>query len=130
MIHAYKNNGYNIVLDVNSGSVHVVDDVVFDLVEVVESKLQEKYGTAAAAEDNNGVDEADLNWLFDEVKNISDISEKYSQDEVREALEEILELRASEVLYTDDVYENYVDEFQNRDTVVKALCLNICSGFH
>ena len=32
MIHAYKNNGYNIVLDVNSGSVHVVDDVVFDLV--------------------------------------------------------------------------------------------------
>ena len=51
MVHAYKNNGYNIVLDVNSGSVHVVDDVVFDLVKVVEEKLCGKYGTAAAAED-------------------------------------------------------------------------------
>ena len=50
MVHAYKNNGYNIVLDVNSGSVHVVDDVVFDLVKVVEEKLCGKYGTAAAAD--------------------------------------------------------------------------------
>ena len=31
MIHQYKNNGYNIVLDVNSGSVHVVDDIVYDI---------------------------------------------------------------------------------------------------
>ena len=30
MIHCYKNNGYNIVLDVNSGSVHVVDDIIYD----------------------------------------------------------------------------------------------------
>lgn len=30
MIHQYKNNGYSIVLDVNSGSVHVVDDIVYD----------------------------------------------------------------------------------------------------
>ena len=32
MIHQYKNNGYNIVLDVNSGSVHVVDDIVYDII--------------------------------------------------------------------------------------------------
>ena len=32
MIHQYKNNGYNIVLDVNSGSVHVVDDMVYDII--------------------------------------------------------------------------------------------------
>ncbi len=32
MIHRYKNNGYNIVLDVNSGSVHVVDDMVYDMI--------------------------------------------------------------------------------------------------
>ena len=42
MIHQYKNNGYNIVLDVNSGSVHVVDDVVYDLIPIAEELLQDK----------------------------------------------------------------------------------------
>ena len=32
MVHQYKNNGYNIVLDVNSGSVHVVDDIIYDMI--------------------------------------------------------------------------------------------------
>ena len=36
MIHQYKNNGYNIVLDINSGSVHVVDDVVYDVISLYE----------------------------------------------------------------------------------------------
>ena len=36
MIHQYKNNGYNIVMDISSGSVHVVDDVVYDAVELLE----------------------------------------------------------------------------------------------
>ncbi len=79
MIHAYKNNGYNIVLDVNSGSVHVVDDVVFDLVEVVEDRLRSKYGTAAAAEDNSGVDDKEVSWLFDDVTTTTDIANRYSQ---------------------------------------------------
>lgn len=34
MIHQYKSNGYNIVMDVNSGSVHVVDDIVYDMIPV------------------------------------------------------------------------------------------------
>ena len=40
MIHQYKNNGYNIVLDVNSGSVHVVDDCVYDAIPLVEKILR------------------------------------------------------------------------------------------
>ena len=36
MIHQYKNNGYNIVLDVNSGSVHVVDDLVYDAIALLD----------------------------------------------------------------------------------------------
>ena len=40
MIHQYKNNGYNIVLDVNSGSVHVVDDLVYDAIPLVEEVLR------------------------------------------------------------------------------------------
>ena len=35
MVHLYKNNGYNMVLDVNSGSIHVVDDVVYDVLELL-----------------------------------------------------------------------------------------------
>ena len=42
MIYQYKNNGYNIVLDVNSGSVHVVDDVVYDVIPLFEEKRKEE----------------------------------------------------------------------------------------
>ena len=41
MIHQYKNNGYNIVLDVNSGSVHVVDPVVYDAIAAVSEQVPE-----------------------------------------------------------------------------------------
>ena len=41
MVHRYKSHGYNIVLDVDSGSVHVVDDVVYDLIPQVEEALKE-----------------------------------------------------------------------------------------
>ena len=125
MIHAYKNNGYNIVLDVNSGSVHVVDDVVFDLVPVVEEKLKAVYGTAAAQDGEDREGDEDFQRLFGEIMMVPEISDKYSAEDIGEAVSELLELRASDVLYTDDVYENYVEDFQNRETVVKALCLNI-----
>ena len=41
MIHQYKNNGYNIVMDVNSGSIHVVDDIVYDMISLVEPLVEE-----------------------------------------------------------------------------------------
>ena len=124
MIHAYKNNGYNIVLDVNSGSVHVVDDVVYDLIPIVEESLKKAHGTAAAIEEDREGDE-DFSQLFMEVSSMPEISSRYSSEDIGEALSEILQLRADEALYTDDVYEEYVEQFQNRETVVKALCLNI-----
>ena len=50
MIHQYKNNGYNIVLDVNSGSVHVVDDMVYDIIGLTRiirlSRLQKNLKTS------------------------------------------------------------------------------------
>ena len=125
MIHAYKNNGYNIVLDVNSGSVHVVDDVVFDLVKIIEDKLKRTYGTAAAPEGQTTVITGELDRLYKGVLAKTDLASKYSTEDIKEGIEEILELRAAQVLFTDDVYEGYVDDFQNRETVVKALCLNV-----
>ena len=59
MVHQYKNNGYNIVLDVCSGSVHVVDDLVYDMIamykdkkfEEIEQAILEKYGDTYSKED-------------------------------------------------------------------------------
>ena len=42
MVHQYKNNGYNIVLDVCSGSVHVVDDIVYDVIGLYEELNREE----------------------------------------------------------------------------------------
>ena len=42
VVHQYKNNGYNIVLDVCSGSVHVVDDLVYDMIAMYKDKKFEE----------------------------------------------------------------------------------------
>ena len=43
MIHQYKSNGYNIVLDVNSGSVHVVDDLTYDIISMYEDNDKDTF---------------------------------------------------------------------------------------
>ena len=51
MVHQYKSHGFNIVLDVESGAVHVVDDVVYDLIPFMEDK--ESVSLREAAEFTN-----------------------------------------------------------------------------
>ncbi|MBQ9360181.1 MAG: thioether cross-link-forming SCIFF peptide maturase [Lachnospiraceae bacterium] len=105
MIHRYKNNGYNIVLDVNSGAVHIVDDIVYDLIPLME-------------EDRDISDKALSERL----------GGKYSIPEIKEAASEIRELAESGALYTEDSFETYVDSFTKgklEHPVVKALCLHI-----
>ena len=88
------------VLDVNSGSVHVVDDCVYDVLSCMnEGKNAEE--TAEA------------------------LSSKYAEQDITEAREEIQELADNGMLFTKDIYENAIDQFSNRPTVVKALCLHI-----
>ncbi len=107
MIHRYINNGYHIVLDVNSGSVHVVDELAYDVIPIVEKLLAQK------VEGKEQIVEAAAQQL----------SRKYS--EVEETVEEIFSLKEEGVLFTEDIYEKYIDSFKNRETVVKALCLHI-----
>ena len=99
MVHQYKNNGYNILLDVNSGAVHVVDDIVYDMIPMYE------------------------NMNLDEIK--ARLGDKYKADDIKEAYDEITELKNAGSLFTEDIYENYIDSFKNRQPVVKALCLHI-----
>lgn len=109
MIHQYKNNGYNIVMDVNSGAVHVVDDIVYDMIPLVEPLVTE------------GI--KDVDTVKAAVLNCGDLP--YAQEEIEEAVEEVLELEKRGQLFTADIYENYIFDFKNRQTVVKALCLHI-----
>ena len=104
MVHQYKNNGYDIVLDVNSGAIHVVDDVTYDVIEMIDKSQPESYAK-------------------DEI--VSALSGKYGKEEVEEAIDEVQTLIDEESLFTKDTYENYIMDFKKRPTVVKALCLHI-----
>ena len=107
MIHCYQSNGYSIVMDVNSGAVHVVDDLVYQFVPLLEPLVKEK---------------KDKGEILDFVKAQQ---LPYTEEETAEAVDEILLLAQEGQLYTEDIYENYIDSFKNRETVVKALCLHI-----
>ena len=98
MIHQYKNNGYNIVLDVCSGSVHVVDDLVYDVIALYEEFNKEEI-----------------------VKKLP----QYAEAEVLEVCEEIEALKDAGQLFTEDTYKDAIIDFKKRKTVVKALCLHI-----
>ena len=112
MIHQYKSNGHNIVLDVNSGSVHVVDDLVYDILALYETESKESI-TAKMLEKYQQPLYANL------------FEEPITEAVINEAFAEIEELKAQGTLFTEDVYKDYVFDFKNRKTVVKALCLHI-----
>lgn len=99
MVHQYKNNGYNIVLDVNSGAIHVVDDVTYDVIELFEDSSAKEI--------------------------IEKLVDRYPQTEIEEAIQEVNELKDNEELFTEDTYKERIIDFKKRQTVVKALCLHI-----
>ncbi len=101
MVHQYKMGGYNIVIDVNSGAIHVVDDMTYDMIEMYEA--------------------SDKDSIF------AEMAKRYpdQQDDIAECWDEMQELIAAEELFTKDSYEPYITDFAKRPTVVKALCLHI-----
>ncbi len=99
MVHQYKNNGYDIVLDVNSGAIHVVDDVTYDIIALYETHTREEIADK--------------------------LSGRYGREEILEALGEVQTLTENGELFTPDGYEDYMTDFKKRPTVVKALCLHI-----
>lgn len=102
MVHQYKNNGFNIVLDVNSGSVHVVDELVYDIIGLYEDNDKESI----------------IKMMLSKYTDLK-------EEDIMEAMEEIEQLKAEESLFTEDIYKDYIMDFKKRETVVKALCLHI-----
>ncbi len=123
MVHQYKNNGYNIVLDVNSGMVHVVDDLAYDIIERYENDQREEIVAAM-------VEKYSQSELLEELLSQAEIT-GFDQKEdalvhlVNEVLEDVEQLKQDGALFTKDIYETYIKDFKSRSTVVKALCLHI-----
>lgn len=105
MVHQYKLNGYNIVLDTCSGSVHSVDEVAYDIIDM--------YKSASA----------------DEI--VSAMLEKYAgrddvtKEDVLQCIDDVRALEEAGKLFSKDQYEGLAFDYKNNSKVVKALCLHI-----
>ena len=102
MVHQYKLGGYDIVLDTASGSVHLVDDVAYDIIEMYKSRSADEICAAICAK-------------YPEV----------TRADVLECLDDIAELERNGKLFTPDDYEQLAGEYKERSRVIKALCLHV-----
>ena len=112
MIHLYQNNGYNIVLDVNSGAVHVVDQEAYDVIGALEKQNEFHTPETLRAPETTA-------YLK------SELGDRCKEEDIEDILEAVIALTEEGRLFTRDVYEDFIDEVKQRKTVVKALCLHI-----
>lgn len=105
MIHQYKLNGMNIVLDTYSGSVHVVDDLAYDVIALYESTPANEI----------------VSRMLDQYSLDSNIYEA----DIWETIAEIEELKKNGQLFTEDEFKDISLDLRNRQTYVKALCFNV-----
>ena len=89
MVHQYKNNGFNIVLDVCSGSVHVVDELVYDIIDLYEDK---PYETIEAM------------LLLRQEEMPGKYGEEVGASDIKEAYDAITALKDDGKLFTEDSY--------------------------
>lgn len=101
MIHKYKLNGFNIVLDVNSGGVHIVDELTYDLLDNIEPPFEDKCPQ----------------------KVVDKLSKVYTVEDIESCYDEIVELYNEKILFSEDDYEKYAK--YSVASPVKAMCLNI-----
>ena len=100
MVHQYKLNGYNIVLDTCSGSVHTVDEVAYDIISLYKEKTQDEI----------------VKIILGKYAHLDDVTES----EVLECLEDIKQLEKAGKLFSKDIYENLAYDYKNNSNVVKA----------
>ena len=105
MIHQFQLHGYNIVLDVCSGAVHVVDEVAYDIIAIYENKSKEEV----------------VNTVFAKHQSLG-----VTLDEVAECYDQVTELANEGKLFTPDTFEPMAGQLKQKTSgVVKALCLHI-----
>ena len=102
LIHKFKQDGNYFVLDVNTGAVHIVDEMVYDILD--DDKLRNK----------------------SEI--LRDLEGKYNKEELSEAYDEIQELAEDGILYSEDQYEEIAHSSMDDRDYIKAICLNVIHG--
>ena len=106
MIHQYKQGGYNIVLDICSGSVHVVDEVAYDIIGMFEEKSR---GEIIAAMKEKYADRSDI-----------------TETDLEECYEQVEGLKKAGKLFAPDTFEPMAGALKEKTAgVVKALCIHI-----
>lgn len=98
IVHKFELNNMKMLLDTNSGAFHIVDDIIYKLVDYYKD------------------------YSYDEI--IAKMSDLYGESEISEALLEIKELESKGLLYTEDLYEKVVKRNED-NSFIKAMCLNI-----
>ena len=99
LVHKFIQDGDYYLIDVNSGSVHIIDELIYNMV---------------------GEDE-----LLDKEDVINNLKDKWSKEEIEEAYEELIDLVKEEVLYSKDLYEEIAMAGDESESYIKALCLNV-----
>lgn len=102
MVHLFQKNGFYIVLDSNSGTVHDVDEVAYDIIGQYASVPKEEI-----------------------VKNITEKYSDVTPEEVNEVFEDIEALKAQGMLYSEDRFQGVAEKIAQKPTVIKALCLHV-----
>ena len=102
MIHQYKQNGYNIVLDSLSGSVHAVDEVAYDVIGMFETTKKDEI-----------------------VKAILEKYPELTEADVLKCIADVEDLKEEKLLFCEDIYEDKADVLKSKNNVVKALCLHV-----
>ena len=106
MVHQYILNDYHIVLDTCSGSVHIVDEVAYDIIALYPEKKEEEIVTI----------------ILEKYGNREDVNE----EEVRLCIADVRTLKEQGKLFTPDTYEPIANQFKERSgNVIKALCLHV-----
>ncbi len=100
MIHKFRQAGYNILLDVNSGAVHVPDDCAFDVLDCISAPMSAE--------------------MPDE---LPEKLPQYTVEELREAYGELYGLYKDGALFTEDDYEKYSETMVR--SPIKSMCLNV-----
>ena len=105
MVHQYKLNGYNIVLDTCSGSVHAVDEVAYDIIEMYKTSSEEEIVAA----------------MLKKYAHMPDVT----KEDVLLCIEDVRALEEAGKLYSEDKYEDLARNYKNNSNVIKALCLHV-----
>ena len=102
MVHQYKLNGYNIVLDTASGSVHAVDEVAYDIIEAFPTHTEDEIVGAILEKYNGRCD--------------------VTREDVLDCISDVRSLIDAGKLFSEDKFESLAYNYKNNSNVIKAMC--------